>query len=115
MAFLPFFPLANGMLTGKYRRGQAPPKGSRIESGWHDELLTGENIDIIEDLVDYAATHSHTILELAFSWLLAKPMVASVIAGATSPDQVRANAHAGSWELTDDQLKKISAIAPLER
>jgi aryl-alcohol dehydrogenase-like predicted oxidoreductase len=115
MAFLPFFPLANGMLTGKYRRGQAPPRGSRIESGWHDELLTGENIDIVEELVEYAATHSHTILELSFSWLLAKPMVASVIAGATSPDQVRANAHAGSWELTEENIKKIGSIAPLER
>ena len=115
MAFLPYFPLANGLLSGKYRRGEAAPKGSRIESGWHEELLTGENIDIVEELIEFAAECKRTILELAFSWLLSRPMVASVIAGATSPDQIRANANATAWHLSDLDLEKINTIAPVER
>jgi aryl-alcohol dehydrogenase-like predicted oxidoreductase len=111
MAFLPFFPLANGMLTGKYRKGKPAPQGSRIGSGWHSELLTEENLDIVEKLVAYAESHDHTILELAFSWLLSRTMVASVIAGATSPDQVRANAVAADWTLSDAELDDINRIA----
>ena len=115
MAFLPYFPLANGLLSGKYRRGEAAPKGSRIESGWHEELLTCENIDIVEELIEFAAGCKRTILELTFSWLLSRPMVASVIAGATSPDQIRANANATTWHLSDLDLEKINTIAPVER
>ncbi len=115
MAFLPYFPLANGLLTGKYRRGEPAPKGSRIESGWHGELLTGDNIDIVEKLIEFAAGCKRTILDLAFSWMLTRPMVASVIAGATSADQVRTNASAGTWHLSDLDLEKINIIAPLGR
>lgn len=115
MAFLPYFPLANGLLTGKYRRGQPAPTGSRIESGWHGELLTGENIEIVEQLIEFAAGCKRTILDMAFSWILTRPMVASVIAGATSADQVRANAIAGTWHLSDLDLEKINVIAPTER
>jgi len=110
ISFLPFFPLANGLLTGKYRKGKAPPAGARITSGWHGELLTDENLDKVEKLIAFAESHGHTLLELAFSWLLERPMVASVIAGATSPEQVHANAHAADWDLTETELVELSRI-----
>ena len=112
VSFLPYVPLANGMLTGKYRRGQSPPEGSRIAGGWHGELLTAENLDKVEKLIAFAETRGHTILELAFSWLLSRPMVASVIAGATTPEQVAANAAAGEWKLTESELEEVSRIVP---
>jgi len=111
MAFLPYFPLASGLLTGKYRRGSAPPADSRLGSGWHDELLTETNLETVERLIEYAKSRGRTILELAFSWLLAHKPVASVIAGATKPEQVRTNAAAGQWPLTPAELKEIDAIA----
>ena len=111
MAFLPYFPLASGLLTGKYRRGSAPPADSRLGSGWHGELLTERNLEIVEHLIDYAESRGHTILDLAFSWLLAHKPVASVIAGATKPEQVRTNAAAGQWSLTPAELTEIDAIA----
>jgi aryl-alcohol dehydrogenase-like predicted oxidoreductase len=114
MAFLPYFPLANGMLTGKYRKGQPAPDGSRIGSGWHGELLTEKNLDVVEKLIEFAKGCDRTILDLAFSWLLTRPMVASVIAGATSADQVRANANAGTWHLSDLDLETINKIAPVK-
>lgn len=110
MAFLPYFPLANGLLTGKYRKGQAPPAGARITTGWHDELLTDENLDEVEKLITFAESRGHTLLELAFSWLLSRPMVSSVIAGATKPDQIRANANAPVWTLTEAELEEIGRI-----
>ncbi len=112
MAFLPFFPLASGLLSGKYRRGQPPPKGSRIGSGWHDELMTGENIDVVEKLIAFAESRGHTILELAFSWLLSRPMIASVIAGATRPEQIQANAAAENWIMSDAELEEVNRITP---
>lgn len=110
IAFLPYFPLANGLLTGKYRRGRPAPRGSRIGSGWHAELLTDENLDIVEELISFAESRGHTILELAFSWLLSRPVVASVIAGATKPEQVKANAAAANWKLTSEELAKVDQI-----
>jgi aryl-alcohol dehydrogenase-like predicted oxidoreductase len=110
VAFIPYFPLANGLLTGKYRKGKAPPAGARITSGWHGELLTDENLDKVEKLIAFSESHDHTILELAFSWLLERPMVSSVIAGATSPEQVKANAHAGDWDLTEPELVEVRTI-----
>jgi aryl-alcohol dehydrogenase-like predicted oxidoreductase len=110
MAFLPFFPLANGMLTGKYRLGHEPPPGSRISTGWHGELLTDDNLKKVEQLIAFAESHGHTILELAFSWLLSHGVVASVIAGATKPEQVAANAKAPAWNLTGADLDEISRI-----
>ena len=112
LAFLPYFPLANGLLTGKYRKGQPPPEGSRITSGWHGELLTDENLHKVERLIAFAESRGHTILELAFSWLLSRPMVASVIAGATKPEQVRANALAGEWKLDEADLEEVNLIVP---
>lgn len=113
MVFLPYFPLASGLLTGKYRKGKPAPAGSRIASGWHDELLTEENLGKVEKLIVFAESRDHTLLELALSWLLSRPMVASVTAGATTPEQVTANASAGDWDFTDAELEEINDIVPL--
>jgi aryl-alcohol dehydrogenase-like predicted oxidoreductase len=110
LTFIPYFPLANGLLTGKYRQGQNVPTGSRLDSGRGDRLLTDQNLTIVEELIEFSESRAHTILELAFSWLLTRPAVASVIAGATSPEQARSNAAAASWELTDTELAEIDSI-----
>jgi len=102
VAYIPYFPLASGLLTGKFSRGTEIPAGTRV-SGWTDDVkrerLTDATWDRIERLEAFARERSHTMLELAFSWLLSRPTVASVIAGATKPEQVRANATAASWRL----------------
>ncbi|MEO7367630.1 MAG: aldo/keto reductase, partial [Gemmatimonadaceae bacterium] len=113
IAFLPYFPLANGLLSGKYRQGQPAPEGSRIGSGWHGELFTPENLDTVEKLIEFAAGCDRTILDLAFSWLLSRPMIASVIAGATSAEQIQMNATGGTWHLSDIDLETINDIAPV--
>lgn len=113
MAFIPYFPLANGLLTGKYRKNQPPPEASRMATGWNSRLLTDRNLDKVENLIAFAESHGHTILELAFSWLLSREMVSSVIAGATSPEQVRANANAPVWDLTEAELTEVTRIVPL--
>jgi aryl-alcohol dehydrogenase-like predicted oxidoreductase len=111
LAFLPYFPLASGLLTGKYRRGQPPPEGSRLGGdGRFADMLTERNLEIVESLIEFAESRGHTLLELAFSWLLARPVVASVIAGATKPEQVKANAEAAIWKLTEAELTKINEI-----
>jgi aryl-alcohol dehydrogenase-like predicted oxidoreductase len=110
IAFLPYFPLANGLLTGKYRLGQRAPKGSRGDAGFGPKVFSEENLKKVEALIQFAESRSHSILELAFSWLLAQPTVASVIAGATSPEQVKANAAAGGWKLTPSDLAEIDRI-----
>lgn len=110
LAFVPYFPLANGLLTGKYRKGQDVPAGSRLDSGRGDRLLTDQNLTIVEELIEFSERRGHTILDLAFSWLLTRPAVASVIAGATSSEQVRNNAGAASWGLTDAELDEIDSI-----
>lgn len=112
LAFLPFFPLANGLLTGKYRRSKTPPPGSRAEAGFGPKVFTDENLAVVEQLIEFAESRGHTILELAFRWLLTRPEIASVIAGAKSAEQVRANVTAGStdWILTDAELEEIDRI-----
>lgn len=112
MAFIPYFPLASGLLTGKYRKGEPPPAGSRIAEGRHADLFNAHNLTIVEQLVGFCEARGHTILELAFSWLLRKPTVASVIAGATKPGQVRANAAAANWEFSDAELVEIAGLKP---
>jgi len=107
LAFLPFFPLANGLLTGKYRRGEAAPKGSRGDAGLGPKVFTDENLAKVEKLTAFAKKRGHTLLELAFSWLAAQPTVASVIAGATTPEQVKANSSAADWKLTAADLAEI--------
>ncbi|HKY61165.1 MAG TPA: aldo/keto reductase [Gemmatimonadota bacterium] len=111
LAFLPYFPLASGLLTGKYRQGQPLPEGSRITgSGRFAELLSDRNLAIVEELIRFAEARGHTILELAVSWLLSRPIVASVIAGATSAEQVRANVDAAGWRITEEELAAVDAI-----
>ena len=112
IAFLPYFPLASGLLTGKYRRGKKLPEASRAADGWGPKVFTEKNLEIVERLIEFAEGHDHTILELAFAWLLAHNPVASVIAGASKPEQARTNAKAANWQLTSDDLAAIDAIAP---
>ena len=113
LAFIPFFPLASGLLTGKYRKGQPLPQGTRLSSGSrYGNLLSEENFDKVEKLIAFAESRGHTLLELAFSWLLRRPVVVSVIAGATSAEQVRNNARAGGWQLSEEDLAEIDRIVP---
>jgi aryl-alcohol dehydrogenase-like predicted oxidoreductase len=115
LAFLPYFPLANGLLTGKYRKGQPAPEGTRLAGGRSGDWLTDENLDRVEALIRFAESRGHTILDLGISWLLARSAVASVIAGAPRPEQVQANAAAAGWQLTAGDLARIDAIvAPPE-
>lgn len=110
LAFIPYFPLASGLLTGKYRLGHPAPKGSRLESRFGTEPFTNENLELVEVLSAFAEFHEHTLLELAVSWLVSRPAVASVIAGAMSPEQVRENAEAIGWNLTEVERDEIDAI-----
>jgi aryl-alcohol dehydrogenase-like predicted oxidoreductase len=107
VAFVPYFPLASGLLTGKYRRGEAAPQGSRLDGS---DRLTDETFAEVERLDAFAHERGHTLLELAISALASQPAVASVIAGATRPEQVRANAAAGEWELTPDELDELARV-----
>ena len=110
LAFLPYFPLASGLLTGKYRRGKKLPKGSRAAEGWGPKVFTERNLTVVERLIEFAESRNHTVLDLAFAWLLAHKPVASVIAGASKPEQIQANAKAVNWKLTSDDLAAIDAI-----
>ncbi|MGW4792473.1 aldo/keto reductase [Nonomuraea sp. NPDC004297] len=108
---LPYFPLAHGLLTGKARRGQEPPAGSRLARLPH--LVTPERLERVEALAAWADEHGRSVLEVAIGALAALPGCGSVIAGATGPEQVRANAAAGDWEPTAGELAEITAVAPL--
>ena len=110
LAFLPYFPLASGLLSGKYRRGRPLPEGSRGHAGWGPKMFTDQNLERVEALIAFAGGRRHTLLELAFSWLASRPVVASVIAGAKSPDQVRANAPAAGWRLSAQDLAEVDRI-----
>lgn len=114
LSFVPYFPLASGLLTGKYTRGAEPPEGTRL-ARWPSErvegLLNDERFDEVEGLARFAAARGHTLHELALSWLAANPLVASVIAGATSAEQVRANAAATTaWALTAEERAEIDLL-----
>jgi aryl-alcohol dehydrogenase-like predicted oxidoreductase len=113
MTFVPYFPLAAGLLTGKYTKGQPAPEGTRM-AVWGDRaagFMTDERFDVIDELKEYAQAHGHTLPELALSWVAGAPTVASVIAGATKPEQVRANAAATeAWDLTDAERAEVDAI-----
>ena len=112
LGLLPYFPLASGLLTGKYRRNAPMPPGTRLANADRlaNRYLTERNWQISEHLSDYAAAHGRTMLELAFSWLLAQAPVASVIAGATKPEQLEQNVKAGSWKLSSEELSEIHRI-----
>lgn len=109
VGILPYFPLANGFLTGKYKRGETAPEGSRLSENDRG-MFTDKNFDIIEGLGKFAQERDHTLLDLAFAWLLANPCVSSVIAGATKPEQITANAKASGWHLTDEEMTEIDGI-----
>ncbi|MDQ4108826.1 MAG: aldo/keto reductase, partial [Actinomycetota bacterium] len=106
LSFMPYFPLASGLLTGKYRKGQPPPPGTRLAGrAGEDGVMTDARLDVVERLMVFAEQQGHTILELAMSWLATQPEIATVIAGATSPEQVRENVEAvGAWRLSADEL-----------
>ena len=111
IAFLPFFPLMSGLLTGKYRKGGPIPDGTRVAKfERYRKLVTDENLERVEVLIKFAEARGHTILELAISWLLAHRVVASVIAGATSAEQVRGNVASARWELTRQDLDEIDSL-----
>jgi aryl-alcohol dehydrogenase-like predicted oxidoreductase len=115
LAFLPFFPLMSGLLTGKYRKGAPIPEGTRVAKyERYRKLLTDENLERVEALIGYAESRGHTVLELAISWLLAHRVVASVIAGASSAQQVRGNVSAASWRLGTAELDEIDALLSRE-
>ncbi|GGR84010.1 oxidoreductase [Micromonospora fulviviridis] len=111
LGMLPFFPLANGLLTGKYKRNEAPPAGSRLSGGGrYAERLAAADWDTIEAIEAYAAERGVSMLQVAIGGLAARPAVTSVIAGATTPEQVRANAEAGTWQPTDEDLDALDAL-----
>ncbi|MDA8051634.1 MAG: aldo/keto reductase [Rhodospirillales bacterium] len=112
LGLLPYFPLASGLLTGKYRRGAALPAGARLAKmeNLGRRFLTDANWPRAEKLAEFAAARGHTLLELAFSWLLARPAVGSVIAGATTPEQIAQNAAAGGWRLAPEDLAEIDRL-----
>jgi aryl-alcohol dehydrogenase-like predicted oxidoreductase len=112
VGLLPFFPLANGLLTGKVRKGQDIPANSRLAEPRRAGYVTDAKLDKVEALIAWGQDHGVSILEIAIGGLAAQPGCSSVIAGATSPEQVKANAAAGEWEPTEDQLAAIDDVVP---
>lgn len=112
VGILPYFPLASGFLTGKYKRGQqaAPETRFAAQTRRAETMLTPENFDVLEQLEAFAATRSRPLVELAFAWLLAHPEVSSVIAGATTPQQISANARAADWRLSSAEMEALDGI-----
>jgi aryl-alcohol dehydrogenase-like predicted oxidoreductase len=110
LGVLPYFPLANGLLTGKVRRGVPPPAGSRLAG--RPDYITDQKLDTVEALISWAQQHGVTVLEVAIGGLAAQPGCASVIAGATSPEQVKANAEAAGWTPAADELADLDRVVP---
>jgi len=111
LALVPYFPLASGLLTGKYHKGKPMPPGTRLAGArFADRFVNDENFAIVERLAAFCTERGRSLLELAFAWLLAKPAVATVIAGATSPEQVGGNAAALGWTLSADEIAAVDRI-----
>jgi aryl-alcohol dehydrogenase-like predicted oxidoreductase len=113
LGVLPYFPLASGLLTGKYRRGEPAPEGTRLAMLPEERaarVMSEQNFDDVDRLTAFATERDHTVLELAFAWLAAQPSMASIIAGATKPEQVSANVAAVDWKLSDDDLAAIDQL-----
>jgi aryl-alcohol dehydrogenase-like predicted oxidoreductase len=108
LGVLPYFPLASGLLTGKYKRGEARPEGTRLTD--RDEVFNDETFDRLEALESFAEERNVSLLDVAIGGLLAQPAVGSVISGATKPEQVRANAAAGEWQPSDDDVAALNAL-----
>jgi len=115
LAFIPYYPLASGVLTGKYRRGEAPPPGTRlteqVDEQMRSRILSPKTFTRVEALEAYARERGHTLLELAFAWLLAQPCTATVIAGAAKPGQPTANSGAAGWRLTPAEAAEVTRLA----
>ena len=113
MGLLPYYPLASGLLTGKYKRGASLPDGSRLANSkaWAEQFLTPRNWDVVEALERFCRERGRGLVDLAFSWLAAQAPVASIIAGATSPQQVDVNVAAAGWKLTSDELAEVDRIS----
>jgi aryl-alcohol dehydrogenase-like predicted oxidoreductase len=113
LGLLPYFPLASGFLTGKYKRNEPLPEGSRMArfERFASRFMTDGHWNVVERLTAFSEERGHTLLELAFSWLAVKPEVASVIAGATKPEQIDANVAAATWKLTVDELAEIDRLS----
>ena len=112
LGFLPFFPLASGLLSGKYKRGVKPAEGTRL-AAWGErgaKAMSDANFDKVEALTAWAEARGHSMLDLAFAWLLGNPVVSSVIAGATNADQVKANVATAAWELTPDEVDEVRKL-----
>jgi len=112
IGFLPYFPLASGLLTGKYRKGQPQPEGARLTGQDSNKFMAPANLDLVEQLAEFVDGRNHSMTELAFSWLLTRPAVSSVIAGATKTEQIKANVQAVGWQLSDADLAALDAILP---
>jgi aryl-alcohol dehydrogenase-like predicted oxidoreductase len=113
LGVIPYFPLASGLLTGKYRRGERPPEGTRLSKLPEDRaarVMSERNFDEVDRLSAFAADREHTTQELAFAWLAPQPAMTSIIAGATRPEQVRANVAAVDWKLSDDDLAELDRL-----
>jgi aryl-alcohol dehydrogenase-like predicted oxidoreductase len=112
LGLLPFFPLASGLLTGKYKRNKAMLEGTRLANTQRlaDRYMTEVNWQIVERLEEFCAKRGRTMLELAFSWLAARPTVSSIIAGATKPEQVEQNVKAADWQLTPEEIAEIDRL-----
>ena len=112
IGILPYFPLASGFLTGKYLQGQEAPEGTRLAGNERakENTLTDKNFNILSKLSKFAEDRGHPMVELAIAWLLAKPAVSSVIAGATKEEQVTANVKASDWDLTDAEMEELDII-----
>lgn len=115
MGFLPFYPLAAGVLTGKYRKGAAIPTGTRLNKMTHlaARFFNDETMDIVEALRGFAEARDRTLLELSFAWLASRDVIPSIIAGTSRPAQVEANVAAVEWQLTDDEVCEIDRISTL--
>ena len=111
LGMLPYFPLASGLLTGKYNRGQSAPEDTRLAGERGRAALTDANFDVVEKLDGFARERGHTLLTLAMSWLACNPVVASVIAGATRVEQVQSNVEAAGWQLTPDELSEVAGLS----
>jgi len=112
---IPYFPLAGGLLTGKYLEGRPAPPGTRGSQNtrFQQLFMTPRNFAIVRRLEEWAQSHGHTVTELAGAWLLARPAVSTVITGATKVEQIEANARAADWELTHREAEEVAAIAPM--
>jgi aryl-alcohol dehydrogenase-like predicted oxidoreductase len=107
IGLLPYYPIARGLLTGKYQRGDPPPSGSRLAG---DQYLANADFDLLEDLQRYAGDHGYDLLALAISWLAAQQVITSIISGVSRPEQIAANSAAARWKLTAKNLEEIDAI-----